>query len=351
MNNLIDIYMSYKTNCLIEYTLIVYNKDNKFIRKVLAKYFSVYIDNYYYNIFQTIDDTKFNLENLHLEFNGIMEEMLFDYKNYELEVSNEEYSRNIKIIKELNAISFEITRIDRLNYKDKDDINNVIEEFVTNNKTISDLIDKRVNKLISLVKKYYININKISDYKDEFFNIKTRSFIDKKNYKYLYLDKDIKALNMYRIGLVNKVYRDEDFYYDRFLLLLRKLSIDIINNIESMRNNNKLYFIEFSDKFINRGNIVDKVYKLLNNPIIRKHVVLLVDFNTYLNNKDLFNDNFIYGCIQNYMHINDIYKKTDSIVESGIFKYLVVRECKYKDRAYFLEYANEKLEVLMFEEE
>ena len=351
MNNLIDIYMSYKTNCLIEYTLVIYNKENSFIKKVLQEYFNIYIDNYYYNIFHTIDNCKYNLNNLKLEFNGIMEEMLDEYKAYELEVSNNEYSKNIKIIKELNEISFEIIKLDKLSFKDKDNIDKVIEDFIKSNNLINNLIGDRSNKLISLVKKYYVKINKIENYKDEFFNIKTKSFHNKENYKYLYLDKNIKELNMYRIGLVNKVYRDEDFYYDKFSMLLKKISIYILTHFESIKNSNKLFFVEFSDKFINRGKIIDKVYKLIDNPIIRNYVVLLVDFNTYIDNKDVFEDDFMFGCIQNYMHINDIYKKTDTIVGSGIFNYLVVRECKYKDRAYFLEYTTDILEVLMFEEE
>ena len=276
--------MSYKTNYLIEYTLVIYNKENSFIKKVLQEYFNIYIDNYYYNIFHTIDNCKYNLNNLKLEFNGIMEEMLDEYKAYELEVSNNEYSKNIKIIKELNEISFEIIKLDKLSFKDKDNIDKVIEDFIKSNNLINNLIGDRSNKLISLVKKYYVKINKIENYKDEFFNIKTKSFHNKENYKYLYLDKNIKALNMYRIGLVNKVYRDEDFYYDKFSMLLKKISIYILTHFESIKNSNKLFFVEFSDKFINRGKIIDKVYKLIDNPEenIAKN---LLDISNKKNNK------------------------------------------------------------------
>ena len=30
MSNLINIYMDYKTDCLIQYGLVIYNKNNKF---------------------------------------------------------------------------------------------------------------------------------------------------------------------------------------------------------------------------------------------------------------------------------------------------------------------------------
>ena len=120
MNNLIDIFISYKTNCLIKYGLLIYNKDNKFIKDVFATYFKTYIDNYYYDIFHTVDVLEFNEEVLKKEFIGCMEELLDEYRNYELQVSNEEYSNNVKIIKELKDISYEITKMDLLNYKDRE---------------------------------------------------------------------------------------------------------------------------------------------------------------------------------------------------------------------------------------
>ena len=40
-----------------------------------------------------------------------MEESLDEYRNYELQVSNKEYSNNVKIIKEVKDISYEITKM------------------------------------------------------------------------------------------------------------------------------------------------------------------------------------------------------------------------------------------------
>ena len=42
MKNLIDIFISYKTNYLIKYGLFIYNKNNKFIKDVFATYFKTY---------------------------------------------------------------------------------------------------------------------------------------------------------------------------------------------------------------------------------------------------------------------------------------------------------------------
>ena len=344
---LIDIFISYKTNCLIKYGLLIYNKDNKFIKDVFATYFKTYIDNYYYDIFHTVDVLEFNEEVLKKEFIGCMEELLDEYRNYELQVSNEEYSNNVKIIKELKDISYEITKMDLLNYKDRDDVVDVVSKFIKENSLLNNLIGERLIKLISLVKEYYTNTSKIFNYQDEFFYIENRKFKNS-NYSYLGLNYNIKLLNNYRKGLVRREYSHDDYDFSKFNLIMKKISIDIIKNI---KNRDKLYFVELSDDFIYRGKIKNKVYELMDNPLIRKHVVFLVNYNLYLNQKEAFSFDYLFGCIQDFTYIQDIYKKTDNIYNEGMFNYLVVSGCKEKDKKFFMEYENEGISVLMFEEE
>ena len=75
-----------------------------------------------------------------------MEELLDEYRNYELQVSNEEYSNNVKIIKELKDISYEITKMDLLNYKDRDDVVDVVSKFIKENSLLNNLIGERLIK-------------------------------------------------------------------------------------------------------------------------------------------------------------------------------------------------------------
>jgi hypothetical protein len=82
MDNLINIFMNYKIQRLVKYSVLVYNKDSEFINNCFTQYFSTYVDNYYYGIFNTIDDDKYTRKNLELEFTGIMEEMLEEYRGY-----------------------------------------------------------------------------------------------------------------------------------------------------------------------------------------------------------------------------------------------------------------------------
>ena len=60
MDNLISVFFDYKINCLVDYGVVIYNEDSKFIKQVFRNYFRTYIDNYYYGIFNenTIKDIK-----------------------------------------------------------------------------------------------------------------------------------------------------------------------------------------------------------------------------------------------------------------------------------------------------
>ena len=106
MDNLINVFMNYKVNRLVQYGVFLLNQDTPFLRKVLKHYFQTYVDNYYYHVFHTIDDDRFNEKNLKLEFTGAKEEMLDDYREYELQVSNEEYAENQAIIRDMEKNSF-----------------------------------------------------------------------------------------------------------------------------------------------------------------------------------------------------------------------------------------------------
>ena len=133
MNNVISVFMNYKIQRLVDYGVFLLDEDLSFIRKVFQAYFSLYVDNYYYHIFYTVDDSVYNFDNLCKEFQGTMIEMLDDYKQYELQESNQEYSFHTKIIKDLKDFSLEVLKIDQLKIHDKEQLSEAITAFVENN--------------------------------------------------------------------------------------------------------------------------------------------------------------------------------------------------------------------------
>ena len=87
--------MNYKINRLVEYACLIYQRHDKFAKDVFKMYFKTYVDNYYYGVFDTIENGTYSIDNLILELEGAMEELLHNYLEYELEVSNSEYSENV----------------------------------------------------------------------------------------------------------------------------------------------------------------------------------------------------------------------------------------------------------------
>ena len=350
MENLINVFMNYKINRLTEYAVLIYGEDFPFLRQVFEGYFRTYVDNYYYGIFNTIDDEHFNLKNLRAEFDGMAVEMLEDYKIYELQVSNEEYDLHCKLIRDVIPLCVEISRIDTLKYKNRDDISPVLSEFVGSNSLLSKEIDKKLPKLTSLVRETYQTCQKLLNYEDSYYVLSEKKFLDQKEMSFVVLDPNIKVLEVYRKAMIYKVYREKKFDLSKMECLIQKVSLSILKTFLNHKEIDSI-FIELPDSIVSRGKIHDKMLALMDNPMFRKYVVISVHYNTYLDHKEAFFEDYHFACMQDFSHINDVYQKTDNIYKEGIFQYLIVEDCKYKDRDFFINYNSDTMKTLLFEEE
>lgn len=350
MKNFINVYMDYKVNCLIRIGIFFYKKDNSFIKKVFRGYFYTYIDNYYYKIFNTIDEENFSLKNLRKEFDGIMLEMLDDYKEYELIDDSHTYQENCNLIRKLNSFCYEIVRLDLLKYSSKEDINHEVLEFIQNNKLLSSYVSSPLSELISIVKESYTNYNKLLEFDDQYFILEKREFENNSNISFWELVPNIKVLDVYRDSLVRRVYQENKLLKLKMKCLIKKISIHLLKCVLNREDINPI-IIKFDSIFISRGSIDEDLLTLMDNPLFQKYVVLGVDFSSYQNQKSAFLADYQFACIQDFTHINDVYQKTDSIYKEGIFSYLIVEDCKYRDRDYFLDYNSDVLKILLFEED
>lgn len=350
MDNLISVFMNYKVNRLVEYGVVLYQKDSSFIRNVLTSYFQTYIDNYYYGVFNTIDDENYNKRNLKLEFNGIMEEMLYEYQEVEGKTDKEEYQENKNDIRVLKDLAYELTKIDTLEINNKDEMPDIINDFISSNSLLNNYVGKNLDKLIRLVKETYTNQNKLLKYDNQYFIAQERKFLGREHHFWYELVPNIKQLNTYRKGLVKKVCESEDFAFEKFECLVQKLSLMILNNFIEKKDTQKL-FIELSDSLVGRGSIDERVLSLVDNPMFQKYVVLAVSHNTFLNHKSAFAIDVHFASIQDFKHINDLYGKVDNIYNEGFSHYLVVSDYRAEDRDFFINYKNDVMTVMLFEEE
>lgn len=350
MKNFINVYMDYKVNCLIRIGIFFFQKDNSFIKKVFRGYFYTYIDNYYYKIFNTIDGEKFTLKNLKQEFDGIMFEMLDDYKEYELIDDNHTYQENCNLIRKLNSFCYEIVRLDLLKYSSKGDITPEVEEFVYNNKVLSSYVTSSLSELISIVRESYSNYKKLLEFNDQYFNLEEKKFENYSDILFWELVPNIKVLDIYRDSLVKRVYQEKKLLKMKMKCLIQKISIYLLKKVLN-REDIIPIIIKLDSNFISRGTIDEELLDLMDNPLFQKYVVLGVDYSVYQNQKSAFLEDYQFACIQDFAHINDVYQKTDSIYKEGIFNYLIVEDCKYRDRDYFLDYNSDVLKILLFEED
>lgn len=350
MNNLISIFMNYKISRLVEYGIFLYGEDNEFLRKIFREYFSVYVDNYYYGIFYTVEDTNYSLDNLKKEFDGLEKELLEDYLQYELVETNDEYQAHISGISKLKDFSLEVLKIDELDIKNREDIIPNVEEFISKNEFFRKHTEGQIPKFTKLVRESFQTIQKLLKLEDHFFEIKQESFVNHDDVYYLELDPHINILHNYRKSMVSRVYQEEGLERAKFECIVQKISLMILKSILE-KTEVPLFIIELKDIFIKRGKIIDEVYEFINNPLFRHYVLLGVSYNSYTNQKEAFMEDFHFACIQDYSHISDIYQKTDNISKEGVFDYLIVSDYKYKDRDFFLQFESDALKVLVFEEE
>ena len=348
MDNLITIYMNYKVDRLVEYGALIY-EDSKFIREVFKGYFDTYIDNYYYGIFNTVDTDTYSLETFQVELNGIMSDIMDDYRGYELRVSNEEFAQNMKIIRDLRDVSFEIIKLDNLSCTDREELEGEVSKIITESSILSDLIGNRMSKLVTLVRETNTNSSKLLNYEDEFYSLEKKKFVNSE-IEYISLKWDIRILNNYKKAMINRIFSDKKFEVKKLKCLIQKVSLYILKKV--LNNEDvKPIFIDLYDSSIVRGIISRDIYLLLDNPLFRKYVIMGVNYNNYLMHKEAFSEDFQFACRQDFSHINDIYKKVDDIYKEGIFNYLLVSKCRDTDLDYFTSYEADGLEVLILEEE
>ena len=309
MDNLISVFMNYKINRLIEYGVFAYQEDNDFIREVFKKYFTVYVDNYYYGIFHTLKEgSSYNAENQLKELKGIMEEMLDDYKDSELTVSNEEYAHNKHLIRDVKDLSNSLLQLDWILFDGKDDIFPKVLDFISENDVLRKYVIGRENDFMRLIRVTYQTCFKLLNYEDHYYAIHSRMFEQHKDMAYLELVPMIKALGTYRKSMVQKVYHEDKLAQAKIECLIQKVSLDILKKTLN-KTEIPLYFIELNSSFITRGKIKSDVFDLLNNPLFRNHVVLGVSYNTFSSQRAAFDMDYRFACIQDFVHITIFIRK------------------------------------------
>ena len=91
---------------------------------------------------------------------------------------------------------------------------------------------------------------------------------------------------------------------------------------------------------------------MLNNPFLKRYLVIGVSHNNYISCQSLFRKyKFSLACIQDFSHINDVNNKLTSLDMSNIYKYIIVSNYKSKDLDDIVKYGCVNLESVLFSKE
>ena len=128
---------------------------------------------------------------------------------------------------------------------------------------------------------------------------------------------NIKMLEVnYKRILINRVFNDDKLNKDKMIILIQKLSKEILRKVVYGEHLD-LYVVNIFDNMFYRNKFL--LSELLDNDLLKQYFVFMSNFNTYNSRKNFFNtNNFKYACLQDCLHINDVVNKFNIIDAEGI---------------------------------
>lgn len=330
--DLITEFLNYKIKRLRGYAslfFVGYNK--KFVSYNLTRFFETYVNTYYYHLLATLDNADiYDMNTVYEEFVGLKEELLDIYSGYELEISDDEYKNGKLAINDMVDICLFICKLDNYKFSSRDNVGDEFNKFISEYPKMKDRLGNNIFKLISKLRDNYSVCNKTFKDDNPYFVI---------DYSKKYLDNEVCLIRLkhnvkvlqsnYKEILVEKVYSGENFIVDKSFTLFWKLSKEILRRVVEGDEITK-YLVVVDDKLFQRSNI--NIFSMINNPIMKRYVTLVVSYNCYGYHRDfIFDLGFRIACIQDLSHIPEVVDRISSIDNEGVFDYIIITDYKEKD--------------------
>ena len=328
--NVITGFINYKINYLTQCGLLFFDDiDKDFILNHLNQYITTYVNNYYYHKTETLDNVeKVNEDIILKELFGKRVELLDEFCQYELEMDNYIYSKQKKALIEMVEIVFFLSKVDRLRFDSKDDLEIRFNKLMEYNPKIKERLGNNLIKLFLKVKDNYNKELKILA-PTGFYKTDYSKFIDN-NLIYVSLYHDISILKTnYRNIFVDRVYKDNKYNVDKVSCLIWNISISILENIINCRTIDK-YLIDIPSNLFYRNKFL--LEEEFNNCLLKENVILVFNNNTYKDYVEIIKSlNHRVACSVDLSHINDVVDKLNQIEAMGEFEYIFITDYKEKD--------------------
>lgn len=353
IDNLMDYYMNYKTSRLKKYGLVIMHSHDEFLEKVLIRYIKTYINSYYYNIFDTVKTSVCDDSVIRLELDGKRLEMLDELLIYELIDTNEIYELKQKYINDSYEVALFLITLDRMRFLNKESIPLQLEQLLYYCPSIKASLGTKISRLETLLKETYSTLNKFLARTDDYYVLDYQLYKDRDDLVKVVMLSNITMLqDNYKRSLLERVYREDKLKREKIDLLIKKfIKQFIVDSYNDKRIYNK-YFIEIDDYLFNNKKDIDNFLSMLNDPFIKRYLVLGISHNNYMSCQSLFRKyKFSLACIQNFSHINDVNNKLTSLDMSNIYDYVIVSLYKTKDLDDIVKYSCVNLEGVLFSKE
>ena len=263
------------------------------------------------------------------EFNGLTVELLDEYSDYELIDSNEKYSENVEIIKNLTSFCLDLVKVDDLKFKVDYyyDINNIFSKYTS-----------KVKYINKIMKKFVDRSNKFLTLEDSYFSISYDKISNVDNCMMIKLNHNIDVLEEYRWVLIDRVFIDERLNINKWCVSLQKFSLYLMNSVFNKKVVADKYFLDLDGDFITRKVINKELSTVLDNPILKKNLVLVISYDELKANREIIDELGYTLCVKiNLEHVADISTKIEAANGLGT-SYVLVSDYKDRDADYIKQY-------------
>ena len=324
MDNLINVYMDYMVKTYGRIAVVYFSSEQYFVEVNTSRFINTYIDNYYYGIKHTVkDDSLFGIGVLEKEFDGLLEELIDDYKGYELVDDNSLYTKKVKMLKEIRNFSLDLVKLDKIKFNNtwKDDIKDIFKNY-----------DINIDEVIKIYENYLDRINKYLSMGDNFYTLSLDRIDNGDKCYLLRLNDNIDVLRKYKRFMINEVFHDDRLDFNRWKMLIQKFSLLMLNDLVRDKQIDRNYYLSLDKDIFKRGVINEELVKLLDNNFIRKHLILLLPFDVIHSYRDKLEKLNYDLCIKvDFTFINDIGSKLEACKNLECKDTLV---CGWKERDY-----------------
>lgn len=352
-NDFVRSYIRYKIKRLSEFALFFFvDYDQALMRACLEKYFEIYTDTYFYHVLATLDEAvDFGYKTIKEEFIGICEDLLDEYTILELSVSDEEYRRNRVAIKDMVDICLFICQLDNLRFSARENILNEFNIFIEQFPKMKERLGDNTSKLLTKIRENFSLENKVFKDDNAYFSVDCSQELKKDELYFTKVKHTIKILESnYKKSMVERVFSDDRFTIEKVRTSFWKLPRELIKRFINGEKLGK-YIVVLDDKMFQRSNI--DLFRMIDNPFLKRYVVLGVSFNSYLYHKDFLNYlGFSVACYQDLSHISEVLDRLNSIDAEKFFDYILISDYKDKDKDVILGYeCSEGLELYITRED